>query len=608
MNPLMGLAVHHGARQPGSTPAIRRGGGTRVWRRAAAACLVAATLAASVAGRATPPDGVVIPGLVSPPDGIDPGEILLGELNCVACHPARGSARVRLMPRAAPLLGGVADRARPAHLRKWLENPLAEKPGTAMPDLFHDWPASARDETIASLVHFLESLAPRSPAPSAGGNRLAFEQGRILFHRVGCVVCHAPREPASALFPEAAGPADADAIRFVQAKLEETSVPLGNIAAKYPVPALAAFLLSPLAVRPSGRMPSLNLTTNEAHAIAVYLSWPPAGAPPLTDGDPLFRADPARVRAGRERFVSLGCAACHELGAGHRSLPAARRARPLTELGDAIDRGCLAEIPGRDVPRFHLNASQRAALRSTLRRIRALAPPIAPQNQVVRTLTVLGCYGCHSRDGFGGPSPSRYDYFSTLSPTDLGDEGRLPPHLSGVGGKLRPEWLREVLTQHGVVRPYFGVRMPQFGASNVTSLASAFIAADWVNDSTLTEPAVAGDIEAGRRLVGAEGGLACISCHRFGPWNSTGIDVMDLTRVARRLRRDWFGRYLRDPVGLRPGTRMPAFWPDGVAAVTTVLEGNPERQIESIWRYLSQGTNAVPPVGVVAPDPGQPFH
>ena len=77
---------------------------------------------------------------------------------------------------------------------------------------------------------------------------------------------------------------------------------------------------------------------------------------------------------------------------------------------------------------------------------------------------------------------------------------------------------------------------------------------------------------------------------------------MDLTQVARRLQPPWFRRYLLDPAALRPGTRMPMFWPDGEATLKTILGGDTERQIESLWQYLSEGENAPPPDGVPPPD------
>src|SRR5690606_36071679 len=49
------------------------------------------------------------------------------------------------------------------------------------------------------------------------------------------------------------------------------SVPLTNLSEKYTIPSLAMFLRDPHAVRPSGRMPSLNLNEDEADQIAQYL-------------------------------------------------------------------------------------------------------------------------------------------------------------------------------------------------------------------------------------------------------------------------------------------------------------------------------------------------
>ncbi|MCZ7636062.1 MAG: hypothetical protein M5U12_08520 [Verrucomicrobia bacterium] len=212
------------------------------------------------------------------------------------------------------------------------------------------------------------------------------------------------------------------------------------------------------------------------------------------------------------------------------------------------------------------------------------------------TLAALNCYACHSRDGWGGPGASRSDFFQTLSDYDLGDEGRLPPHLSGVGHKLRPEWLGEVLTNAGAVRPYMGVRMPQFGTVNVGPLTAGLRDADARPGSL--DPAPPGDVKAGAELVGV-GGYACIQCHRFGPHPSLGISVMDLTRMTQRLHWDWFRRYLENPGLLRAGTRMPAFWPEGQASVTHILEGDTARQIASIWAYLSLAAEAPPPPGLL---------
>ena len=56
----------------------------------------------------------------------------------------------------------------------------------------------------------------------------------------------------------------------------------------------------------------------------------------------------------------------------------------------------------------------------------------------------------------------------------LGNPGRIPPTLDGVGAKLRPEWLRKVLFDGAAVRPYMHTRMPQFGEANLRHLPGLF--------------------------------------------------------------------------------------------------------------------------------------
>lgn len=581
-------------------------------------CLAACLGIISLAHLGAQPTALVVPALEVQPEGIDAGEVLLGELNCVACHVATLAVRNRLLPKPAPWLEAVAGRARPAYLRRFLLAPHQEKAGTPMPDVLHGLPEAERAATAEALAHFLASLTHAPDPEPASTNRLLLEQGRILYHRTGCVACHAPQEPAARLFPEATGggPTDAEATRYVLNRLDQTSVPLGNVRAKYFGAGLAKMLLDPLVARPSGRMPSLNLTEAEAKAIAAYLQREPA-APPIaaaahetpqavSPGEVAsaapFVVDPVRAKRGRERFAALGCAACHELGAGQPRIPNRLPATAFAELKADAPAGCLATAPAPGVPQFLFNEPQRAALRSILARRESLAQPLPPRQQAARRMMAFNCYACHSRDGFGGPGPSRADYFVVITGTDLGDEGRIPPHLSEVGNKLRPEWLREVLLSHGVVRPYMATRMPQFGATNGEPFVTAFLEADLPAGAPPVAGPTTGDLAAGRRLAGV-GGYACISCHTFGPYRSLGISVMDMTQMAKRLRYDWFHRYVIEPSSLRPGTRMPSFWPEGQPSLKDILDGNTERQIEALWAYLSQGSKAEPPPGLTEAKP-----
>jgi len=314
-----------------------------------------------------------------------------------------------------------------------------------------------------------------------------------------------------------------------------------------------------------------------------------------------FRIDPGLIAKGRELFTSIGCANCHEFKQNKETLRSTLVAKNLNELN--LKAGCLAEAPAssqeRPVPDFDLVPGQRRDL--------AIATTEAtgnlhssPQDRIHRTLVTFNCYGCHERQGQGGPESARNEFF-TSTEHEMGDEGRLPPLLTGVGDKLQDGWLKTVLDKGAENRPYMLTQMPSFGGRNIGHLAEAFIAQDRHEESspaTFEEPAHR--VKAnGRQLVG-NGGLACIKCHNFGDKKATGIQAISLTEMTGRIREDWFLRYLIDPVKYRPGTRMPTGFPNGQAVNRDLYHGDPNMQVTSIWTYLTDGTRAGLPEGLVA--------
>ena len=525
------------------------------------------------------------------------GELLLGELNCTRCHEAPSVLAARLHPKPAPWLGEVAGRLQPDFVRRWLRDPLETLPGTTMPDVLGHLSEHDRESAIEEVLNFLWSLTPAATSQTAHASEFLIQQGRVLYHQTGCVACHAPFELASSFAGDAgSGVSDTNSLRLALEALDAVSQPLPDLAAKYLPPGLAAFLRDPLATRPGGRMPSLKLTDAESRALAAYLQSVTAAPMPAAPRPPGRGRQPDLARRGRERFASVGCANCHELTADRSPVAPQHRAPKLVSLNPDAPSGCLGSKPSPRAARYALSETQRATLRTVLHRLPQLDREPATSERAALTLARYQCRACHVRDGQGGPDLARMGYFQGLSESDLGDEGRLPPHLNGVGEKLRPNWLGAVLTNGGSVRPYLATRMPQFGAANVGSLASELVLVD--SGASVAVAAPAGDAAVGAELVGL-GGYSCVSCHSFGPHPSLGISVMDLTRMAERLNWGWFRRYLEDPVTLRPGTRMPSFWPEGKAAVPSVLGGDTDRQIAAIWAYLSLGKEAPPPPGLL---------
>jgi len=511
----------------------------------------------------------VVAGLAS--SGLDArarGVVLLGELGCVACH-AQGGEGVRIDTHAGPNLVAVGSRVRAEYLPRFLTDPIGVEPGTTMPDLLRNRDAAARTQAAEALAEYLRSFGEPNTAPEALDGAAA-ERGAKLFHEIGCAACHAPRAEDGAELPL------------------PNSAPLGDLAAKYTLQGLRAFLLAPQDVRPSLRMPDLHLQPGEAHDIACYLlarAQPAAVAP---------APDAAKVAAGRELFAGAGCASCHTLDDAKRA--PTQPSKALSALDPA--RGCLGGEAG-PWPHYALDDEHRAAIRAALR---ALAEPLEEEQQIRTILAARNCNACHARGEFGGVAPERNSLFKS-NDDNLGQEGRLPPRLSGVGAKLQHEWLVDSVAYGQSVRPYLRTRMPGFGKAVALELARLFEHEDHLpplelavlpDDHEKSEPL----IKLGRDLVGDKG-MACINCHAFAGESVgmlAGIDLVDST--ALRLRREWFTHFLRKPSHFLPSTLMPQYFDGEVSTRPEFVNGDTTQQIDALWHYLAQGRNVRKPSGM----------
>jgi len=492
------------------------------------------------------------------------GQLLLTELSCVSCHQ---TAVVGLERKQAPVLDSVGSRVRMGYLRKFLADPQAAKPGTTMPNLLAADPDRAA--TAEALTHFLASTG--SPRQERLDGKVV-AAGRDLYHKVGCAVCHGPRDAVG--LPEKSQPAFA--------------VPLGDIKAKYTLPGLTAFLDNPLQVRPSGRMPHV-VAGKEAKDIASYLLQ---GLTELASGP--GSTNFALVAKGKALFATLGCASCHQLaGPDRKPIASTLNAPALAALMGA--GGCLEARPAKGLPSYGLSTVQRTALAAAVK----TPPPLSkePAAVIARALTTFNCYACHVRNKVGGPTDETNKFFQTTQP-EMGDEGRVPPPLDGAGDKLNLDYVKQTLDRGAHDRPYMHTRMPGFGLANVGALPEA-LAADTLPATpsvkfTVSEAKVKA---AGRFLVGGQA-LSCYKCHTFAGHKAEGVQGIDMTLMARRLRRDWFQAYLFNPQKVRPGTRMPSAWlTNGKSFFPDLLDGTAVAQIEAIWVYLQDGPKAQIPAG-----------
>ena len=352
------------------------------------------------------------------------GAILFSELGCANCH---GGGDV-VIPRRGPNLIGLPQRVNHAWLQTFLADPSRGRKGSTMPALFAGFESDHdRERAIDDVLAWLGSLKSRSKiAPQRHANA---ERGSALFHEMGCAACH----------PSAAnGHETADGSGFADH--------LPNLRIKTNVAALTHLLNFASTYRPDGRMPHVPLESQDAPDIAAFLldfrSSDPSEDAPIR---PWPKTSDEAIRRGRKIAESLNCAACHDLPGVETTT------HPLPASLDS-ESGCFSRVPIAERPFYRLGADQIASLNDYLKSQRSEKDPAV-------SLVALNCLACHTFNKVGGPNAVTERYF--VGDSNLGDAGRFPPPLTGIGGKLKSKWLREVFQGKAErVRPYLQTRMP----------------------------------------------------------------------------------------------------------------------------------------------------
>jgi cytochrome c551/c552 len=523
------------------------------------------------------------------------GRELVGRLGCARCH-ARALPAVTDPP-PGPALADLGWRVRPGWLLHWLADPAKLRAGARMPALFAAGRAGFVERWL--VTEYLVGTPGETPRPEPRGPG-DHRTGREDFIRLGCTACH--------LVP--------DLDRAAQLDLDHS--PLTGLADRFRADDLAAFLGNPHGRYPDGRMPRLPIAPHEARDLAAYLLlWSRPTAAPVREPAPTaaeVAALQARLGAGSRRAAAVAllreksCVACHP-GLG----PAVPGDMPLTA---ASAKGCLT---GRSGPRYALDDADRRAIRAYLAVAGRETHPSAVEERR-RVLDRSGCFRCHQHDTDRPPPLEQAN--ATLGGARLESVPfQRTPRLTGLLRKYTRAHLRGALRE-GVagLRPAsYSYRMPVFGpAAGELLRALCELDGELPDEADPPEPAVTDPTVgtlAGLELAGFRG-YACVSCHA---WNGRLLSESDpdaigpdLTRVAGRIRRDWFDRFLEAPARSHPGTPMPGIFTRGQPApLRAVLDGDPGRQKDALWSYFARGAAAPspkppPPWPVPAPAPGEP--
>jgi len=552
------------------------------------------------------------------------GQQLYHQVGCVACHGSRdnnGNAG-KLLATSVPL-GDLHGKYSIRSLAVFLENPHAVRPSGRMPGILNNQEAKQvanyllRGQSLAQapanmgyayyegtwdkLPNFA-NLKPQATGTAPGfdlslarrsGNFALRFKGYLRIDRAGSYRFHLHSDDGSKLFLD-------DKLVVANDGVHPPSTVSGAVKLTKGTHKLTAGVFN------AGGGVELHVDIEGPDLgrqdVAPLVTLTPEGNPkpavkpvdPNEDDD--FALKPELAAKGRELFASLGCASCHQLKSGGKAIASNLKAPPLNKLGET--GGCLAAEPAKGLPQYTLNMAQRNALAGAIKAPAATKP--APEEIIARTMTTLNCYACHERGKVGGVEQGINALFVTTQP-EMGEEGRLPPPLNDPGAKLKPDYLQHIFNEGSHDRPYMLTRMPRFGEANVPGLIEAFATADKgkvepVAKVTFTQ-APRRVKSAARKMCGGSS-LGCIKCHTFAGHKAEGVQGIDMLSMPKRLQHDWYYRYLLDPQKLRPGTRMPTAWTNGMTVLPDVLGGSSAQQIESIWVYLQDGGKASLPPGL----------
>jgi mono/diheme cytochrome c family protein len=371
---------------------------------------------------------------------------------------------------------------------------------------------------------------------------------------------------------------------------------------------LRQYLLAPEAHYSWNPMPNFKLSEDEASALSAYLlDKAKAQVQPATGGN---------VENGKRLVRSSGCLNCHVLEGEASDL----KARSLAQLTpDRFSRGCMApdDAGRKSAPRFELREADRAALAAFAATDRSSLSHDSADEFSARQVTAMRCTACHGRDGresligtvFAADAASLAAAFPPPQPAGGGGvhEGehfapdQRPPILTWTGEKLRPEWASAFVA--GKVpykpRPYLHARMPAWPA-RAEWLAKGMAAEHGYSPSTPPYPAPDEQTAAvGQKLIGTVGGFSCVQCHAVGdsppvaPFEAPALNMRDATA---RLRKDYYHRWMLNPIKVDPGTKMPAFADfEGRSAIRDVYDGDAVKQFEAIWHFLLRGDGVKAP-------------
>ncbi len=509
------------------------------------------------------------------PDGSrERGQSLVEALRCTACHEIPGSVATL----DAPAIDRLTGNLNPDWLVERLMQTEPEHPGSSRMPHFGMTQSQSRAVT-AYLFHLSAANKPKTlpkvnPPRKRGKDKTPtdpVQRGEQLFVSLGCLACH-----------------QKDQLAHIDSSSELLGGgALANVSSKRPAEFFRRWLSDPQAINRRHRMPTFQLSALESSDLARYLTSPDENRTGQAASG--WLENDSLVNQGQRLVRDRQCAACHEIDASQR--PETFSARVALGSQSKWETGCTSTHDAKR-PFFRLNQDDQQAIEQY---VLAAATGKQSADRVAGGQDLLrrsNCLACHKRGISSGNSATSMEvakrYTSVIEHVSV----LSPPSLNAIGDKFKDDALKQVIRgKADRRRDWLRIRMPKFRFSDqeVEQLANWFIHQDRVPVSRRQEREPLRDdvlLSVGPRLV-TSNGFGCSSCHSIGkvspaksPINSRGPNLAGL---GKQMRKEWFSRWVADPLRVVPRVEMPAI----TLPVKGVLDDNLEQQIDAVWHVLN---------------------
>jgi cbb3-type cytochrome oxidase cytochrome c subunit len=348
---------------------------------------------------------------------------------CTGCHTIGGVPNGPDLTdnrQVGPNLQHIGSKASKEWTARWIRNPHAFRPDTRMPRFYDVTNNSAPDDQpkvaaeVYAMTYYLYAVSTKPPGftgevPAQGDA----EKGKTLFFQKGCLACHSHQPYTEDDFPPALrelgvkpGPAPDqtyDPSVFPESARKYADAEFGpnlvNVAAKFQGAEqghewLTRWIAAPESYHPKSLMPNLQLSVEDASDIAAWLLSVPAEWQ-VDAGLPA--EDSREVEEGLDELVGL-------------FLSKSKTYYDPSEVHGGPEN--LAEL--------YLDKSRTPRMRTVLlSEVDSTVAGMSRDEKLMylgqRTISRLGCFGCHNIPGFEDAKPigTALNDWGSKSPTKL---------------------------------------------------------------------------------------------------------------------------------------------------------------------------------------------